>query len=53
MKIFDNTKPKFSHLFEFVTLLINFLHRKRSYIAYVMIVKYLVNLAHHIWVKDL
>jgi hypothetical protein len=29
MKKFDNTKPRYSHLFKFGTLLTNFLHRRR------------------------
>jgi hypothetical protein len=53
MKRFNSTKPKFNHLFQFATLFIDFLHRDRRVITYEMIVKHLVNLAHHIWVKDL
>jgi hypothetical protein len=53
MKRFDNTKPKFSRLFQLTTLLPRFLHRKKRDLTYEMIGDRLPNLIRHIWVKKI
>jgi hypothetical protein len=52
MKRFDNTKPKYSHLFEFRTLLTSFLHMRRMDLTYEVIGDHLLNLEDHKWVGD-
>jgi len=49
MKIFNSTKPKFSHLFQFVALLVNFLHRSKKNLTYEMVGEHLFDLVDHTW----
>ncbi len=43
MKRFDSTKPKYSHLFQAVTILINFLHKKCMDFTYEIIGDHIVS----------
>jgi len=43
MKRFDNTKPRYSHLFKFGTLFTNFLHRRNMDLTYEVISDHLPN----------
>ncbi len=52
MKRFDSTKPKYSHLFQAVTILINFLHKKCMDFTYEIIGDHDTNLATHGWARD-
>jgi hypothetical protein len=52
MKRFDNTKPRYSHLFKFGTLLINFMHRRRMDLTYEVIDNHLPNPKDHGWARD-
>jgi hypothetical protein len=52
MKMFDSTKPKYSHLFQAATLLINFLHRKHMDFTYEIIGDHDTNLITHGWARD-
>jgi hypothetical protein len=49
MKRFNSTKPKFSHLFQFVALLANFLHRNKRNLTFEMVGEHLFDLADHKW----
>ncbi len=49
MKRFSSTKPNFNHLFQFVALLANFLHRKKRNLTYEMVGEHLFDLADHKW----
>ncbi len=50
MKRFDNTKPRYSHLFKFGALLTNFLHKRKMDFTYEVIGDHLLNLENHKWV---
>jgi uncharacterized membrane protein YbaN (DUF454 family) len=49
MKRFNSTKPKFSHLFQFVVLLANFFHRSKKNLTYEMVGEHRFDLANHRW----
>jgi hypothetical protein len=52
MKRFDNTKPRYSHLFKSGALFINFLYKRRMDFTYKVINDHLPNLEDHGWVWD-
>jgi hypothetical protein len=52
MKRFDNTKPRYPHLFKFEALFINFLHKRRMDLTYEVIGDHHPNLENHKWVGD-
>jgi hypothetical protein len=43
MKRFDSTKPRYSHLFKYGTLLTNFLHKRKMDFTYEVISDHLLN----------
>jgi hypothetical protein len=43
MKRFDLTKPKYAHLFQVTTLLINFIHMRRMDLTYKVVGDLIVN----------
>ncbi len=49
MKRFSSTKQKFSHLFQFVALLVNFLHKNKRNLTYEVVGEHLFDLADHKW----
>ncbi len=53
MKKFNNTKPKYSHLFESKILFANFLYKRRMDLTYEIIGDQLLNLEDQGWDKDL
>ncbi len=52
MKRFDSTKPRYSRLFKYGTLLINFMHRRRMDLTYEVIGDHLPNPKDHKWARD-
>jgi hypothetical protein len=52
MKRFDSTKPKYAHVFWGVTLLTNFLYRRRMDLTYDVVSDQIANWATHGWAKD-
>jgi hypothetical protein len=52
MKKFDSTKPKYAHLFQATTLLINFLHMRCMALTYEVVGDLIANLTEHGWVGD-
>ncbi len=47
MKRFDLTKPKYAHLFQVTTLLINFIHMRRMDLTYKVVGDLIVNWIEH------
>jgi hypothetical protein len=52
MKRFDNTKPRYSHLFKLGALFTNFLHKRSMDLTYEVINGHHPNLENHRWVGD-
>jgi len=52
MKMFDSTKPKYSHLFQVAAHLTNFLHMRRMDFTYEIVGDLIVNLVICGWVGD-
>jgi hypothetical protein len=53
VKGFDSTKSKFNRLFQYVVLLLNFLHKRKRDLTYGVIGEHLPNPTNYGWIGDL